>query len=94
MIHHRYEAVEKSRQEYRENARKLVVENEALQSAVNQVGTREREREREGGGVVERVHCKRFQLYELRLEWIKCCACMCSHVFLYNTVRLSEIQWR
>ena len=45
MLHCRYEAVEKSRQEYRENARKQVTENEALQSAVNQV-----EREKERGG--------------------------------------------
>ena len=87
MIHRRYEAVEKSRQEYRENARKLVVENETLQNAVNQVGTY-------GGGW--RGYTARFQLYELRLEWIKPCAhmYMCNHVFLYNTVRLSETQWR
>ena len=39
--------MEKSRQEYRVNARKLVAENEALQNAVNQVGNMERERERE-----------------------------------------------
>jgi hypothetical protein len=39
--------VEKSRQEYRENARKLVAENEALQTAVNQVSTREIRREGE-----------------------------------------------
>ena len=37
--------MEKSRQEYRVNARKLVAENEALQNAVNQVGNMERERE-------------------------------------------------
>ena len=41
--------MEKSRQEYRVNARKLVAENEALQNAVNQVGNMERERERERG---------------------------------------------
>ena len=35
----RYEASEKSRQEYRENARRLVDQNEVLQNAVNQVGT-------------------------------------------------------
>ena len=33
----RYEAVEKSRQEYRENTRKLVTENEGLHNAVHQV---------------------------------------------------------
>lgn len=33
----RYQAVEKSRHEYRENAKRLVTENEALQNAVNQV---------------------------------------------------------
>ena len=37
--HSRYQAVEKSRHEYRENAKRLVAENEALQNAVNQVGT-------------------------------------------------------
>ena len=33
----RYEAVEKSRQEYRENTRKLITENESLHGAVHQV---------------------------------------------------------
>ena len=33
----RYAAVERSRQEYRENARQLVTENEKLQGAVKQV---------------------------------------------------------
>ena len=46
----RYEAVEKSRQEYRENSRKLVAENEVLQNAVNQVCTAWRERESGDGG--------------------------------------------
>ena len=51
--------MEKSRQEYRENARKLVAENEVLQTAVNQVRTGERgRRERGGGGVRERTYCK------------------------------------
>ena len=44
--------MEKSRQEYRENARKLVAENEALQTAVNQVRTGEKE------GGRDRTHCK------------------------------------
>ena len=44
--------MEKSRQEYRENARKLVAENEALQTAVNQVRTGEKEGRR------DRTHCK------------------------------------
>ena len=33
----RYVAVDKSRQEYRENTKKLVGDNERLQTAVNQV---------------------------------------------------------
>ena len=33
----RYEAVERSRQDYRENTRKLITENEGLHSAVHQV---------------------------------------------------------
>lgn len=48
----RYAAVEKSRQEYRENARRLVAENEGLHGAVNQVRCwvrREGERDEVGG---------------------------------------------
>ena len=33
----RYQAVEKSRHEFRENARRLVAENEVLRTTVNQV---------------------------------------------------------
>ena len=33
----RYQAAEKSRQEYRENTRRIVIENERMQNAVNQV---------------------------------------------------------
>ncbi len=33
----RYTAVEKSRKEYRENTKKLITNNESLQSAVDQV---------------------------------------------------------
>lgn len=33
----RYQAAEKSRQEYRENTRRIVLENERMQNAVNQV---------------------------------------------------------
>ena len=37
----RYQAVEKSRQEYRENTRRIVAENEQMQNAVNQVSLME-----------------------------------------------------
>lgn len=33
----RYQAVEQSRQEYRENSRQLVAENDRLQTSINQV---------------------------------------------------------